>query len=57
MTDEHTKGSINRARGNLVEGFGRLTGSRRMQVKGKARQAQGDAQHGLGKIQNAIRRP
>lgn len=57
MTDEHSKGSINKAQGKLLAGLGKLTGNRTMQAKGKAKQAQGDAQHGLGKIQDAIRRP
>lgn len=57
MTDQHTKGSVNKTQGKLVEGFGKLTGDRRMQAKGKAKQVQGEAQLGLGKIQDAIRRP
>lgn len=57
MTDEHTKGTANKAQGKVEEELGKLTGDRRQQAKGKARQVQGSAQQGLGKIQDAVRRP
>jgi uncharacterized protein YjbJ (UPF0337 family) len=57
MTDQHTKGAINKAQGEVEEGLGKLTGDRRQQAKGKARQVQGSAQQGLGHIQDAVRRP
>lgn len=56
MTDEHTKGTANKAQGKVEEELGKLTGDRRQQAKGKARQVQGSAQQGLGKIQDAVRR-
>lgn len=57
MTDQHTKGAINKAEGKVEEGVGKLTGDRKMQAKGKAKQVQGSAQQGLGHIQDAIKRP
>jgi uncharacterized protein YjbJ (UPF0337 family) len=57
MTDQHTKGAINKAKGEVEEGLGKLTGDRKQQAKGKAKQVQGSAQQGLGHIQDAVRRP
>jgi uncharacterized protein YjbJ (UPF0337 family) len=56
MTDQHTKGAINKAKGEVEEGLGKLTGDRQQQAKGKAKQVQGSAQQGLGNIQAAVRR-
>jgi uncharacterized protein YjbJ (UPF0337 family) len=57
MTEQHTKGTISKARGKLESWFGSLTGNRKTQVKGKARQVQGSAQEGLGDVQDAIQAP
>jgi len=57
MSDEHTKGAISTAEGKVEEGLGKLTGDREAQVHGKAKQAQGAAQKGLGDVQDAIREP
>ena len=56
MTDEHTKGTVSKAKGRVEEGLGKLTGSRQQQAKGKAKQVQGSVQHGLGDVQDAVRR-
>ena len=56
MTDEHTKGAISKAKGKVEEVAGKLTGNRRQEAKGKARQVQGAAQQGLGDIGDAVRR-
>jgi uncharacterized protein YjbJ (UPF0337 family) len=56
MTDQDTKGAISKATGKVEEGLGKLTGDRREQAKGKAKQLQGSAQRGLGQIQDAARR-
>jgi uncharacterized protein YjbJ (UPF0337 family) len=57
MTDLNTKGATNKAKGQIEEGLGKLTGDRHEEAKGKAKQVQGSAQQGLGDIQNAVRRP
>jgi uncharacterized protein YjbJ (UPF0337 family) len=57
MSEEHTKGTLNKAQGKVIEGYGKLTGNRRDQARGKARQVQGDAQQRLGSIADAVRRP
>ena len=56
MTDQDTKGAISKATGKVEEGLGRLTGDRHEQAKGKVRQVQSSAQHGLGRIQDTVRR-
>lgn len=56
MTDLRTKGTVNKVKGKVEEGLGKLTGDREQQAKGKARQIQGSAQQGLGDIQDAVRR-
>ena len=57
MSDEHVKGTLNKARGKAEEGLGKVTGNKQEQVRGKARQVQGSAQHGLGDIEDAVRKP
>jgi uncharacterized protein YjbJ (UPF0337 family) len=57
MADLHAKGAVNKAKGQVYEGYGKLTGDRREQVKGKLKQAQGTAQENLGDLQDAGRRP
>ena len=56
MTDEHLKGTLNKARGTVEDGLGKVTGDKAAQVRGKVRQVQGSAQEGLGNIDSAIRR-
>lgn len=57
MSDEQAKGTLNKAQGRVVEGYGKLTGNRREQVRGKAKQVQGDAQLRLGSLKDTVRRP
>ena len=55
MTDEHVQGTLNKTRGKIEEGLGKLTGNKQEQVRGKVRQVQGEAQMGLGVVQDAFR--
>ena len=57
MRDEHVKGTLSKARGKGEEGLGKVTGNKQEQGRSKARQVQGNAQHGLGDIQDAVRKP
>ena len=57
MTNLHAKGATNRAKGQVEEGLGKLTGNRHEEAKGKVKQVQGSAQQGLGDLQDATRRP
>jgi len=39
MTDEHVKGTVNRARGKVEEGLGKVAGSKQDQVRPARRRA------------------
>jgi uncharacterized protein YjbJ (UPF0337 family) len=56
MTDEHAKGALSKARGTVEEGLGKVTGDKKTEATGKARQVKGDAQGVLGDVQDAVRR-
>ena len=57
MTDLHAEGATNKAKGQVEEGLGKLTGDRRQEAKGKVEQVEGRAQQSLADIQNADRKP
>ena len=57
MTDLHAEGATNKAKGQIEEGLGKLTGDRRQEAKGKVKQAEGRVQQGLGDLQDARRQP
>ena len=57
MTDLRAKGATNKAKGQVEEGLGKLTGDRRQEAKGKVKQVEGRAQQSLADIQNADRKP
>jgi uncharacterized protein YjbJ (UPF0337 family) len=57
MTDLHAKGTTNKAKGQIEEGLGKLTGDRREEAKGKVKQVEGSAQQSVADIQNAGRNP
>jgi uncharacterized protein YjbJ (UPF0337 family) len=48
MTDDRISGSAKNIGGQVEEGFGRLTGDERMQLEGRARQAEGTLQDVYG---------
>jgi len=56
MTSQRSQGAINTVRGRIEQAVGWLTGNRRQEIGGKVREAQGSAQHGLGDVQDAIRK-
>jgi uncharacterized protein YjbJ (UPF0337 family) len=57
MTDLRLKGAANKVTGNVQAGLGKMTGDRRLELKGKIKQAQGSAQQGLADFENASRQP
>jgi uncharacterized protein YjbJ (UPF0337 family) len=57
MTDLRAKGAANKAKGQVEEGLGKLTGDRREEAKGKVKRAQGSVQQSLANVQDAGRRP
>lgn len=56
MAGQHLKGAISTAQGNVKDVAGRLTGNKRLEVKGKAQKAQGKVQGKLGDVGDAIAR-
>lgn len=56
MSDEQTKGAINKATGSVEETVGKLTGDKESELHGKAKQVQGEAQKALGGLQDALKR-
>ena len=56
MTDLHATGATNKAKGQVEEGLGKLTGDRHQEAKGKVKQVQGSAQQGLANAQDAVRK-
>ena len=56
MNEQHTKGTLAKIRGRIEEALGRLTGNRRQQVRGVARQVEGDVRLGVGDAQDAVKR-
>jgi uncharacterized protein YjbJ (UPF0337 family) len=57
MPDLRAKGATNKAKGQVEEGLGKLTGDRRQETKGKVKQVQGSAQQSVADIQDAGKRP
>jgi uncharacterized protein YjbJ (UPF0337 family) len=56
MTDERTKGAINKAAGKVEEGLGKLTGNKKQELHGKVKQVQGAGQEALGDIEGAAKK-
>jgi uncharacterized protein YjbJ (UPF0337 family) len=56
MNEQHAKGTLARIRGRIEEALGRLTGNRRQQVGGVAHQVEGDVRHGIGDVQETVKR-
>ena len=52
MTDDRLSGSAKNIGGQVEEGFGRLTGDERMQLEGRARQAEGALQDVYGQAKD-----
>jgi uncharacterized protein YjbJ (UPF0337 family) len=57
MSTEHTKGTVSKVKGKLEQAVGKVTGKKELEAKGTLRQVQGDAQKGLGDVQDAVRKP
>jgi uncharacterized protein YjbJ (UPF0337 family) len=56
MTEQRSRGAVNTVRGRIEQAVGWLTGNRRQEMTGKVHEAQGSAQHGLGDLQDAVRK-
>jgi uncharacterized protein YjbJ (UPF0337 family) len=54
MASQHTKGTINVAEGIVRKNIGKLTGNKKLEVKGEVQQVQGKAQKGVGTVQGVV---
>lgn len=55
MHKDEVKGAANKAKGQVKEAAGKMTGDRKMQAEGKADQAKGEFQKTAGKVKDAAR--
>ena len=55
MDEDRTKGAAKKVGGEIKEGVGHATGNRDMEADGKADQAEGSVQKGVGKAKDALR--
>jgi uncharacterized protein YjbJ (UPF0337 family) len=53
-TDDEMKGKLNRAKGNIKQEIGKMTGDERLHDEGVADEAAGDVQEGVGKAKRKI---
>jgi uncharacterized protein YjbJ (UPF0337 family) len=54
-TSDHIKGKANEVVGNVKQGIGKITGSEKLQVKGKIQELKGEGQETLGKAKDAVK--
>lgn len=56
MVDQNRiDGALDKAKGNIKEGFGKLTGDEKLQAEGKADKAKGAAESAVGGVKDAVR--
>ena len=55
MTDEHVKGAVSTAKGDIKEGVGKLADDPGLEAEGKVEHVKGTVQKGLGNVQEAAR--
>ncbi len=54
MTDARIKGAISTGKGTLDEGVGKVTGNKKLEVKGKLERVQGKAQTSVGDVKARV---
>ncbi len=57
MTDEHTKGTSTKAKGEIEETAGKVTGNKEQEAHGQVKQVEGEAQKAAADIQDAVQNP
>jgi uncharacterized protein YjbJ (UPF0337 family) len=55
MDRDREKGMLNKAKGSLKKGLGRLTGDRKTQVEGHVDRAKGEVQNTVGGVKDSLR--
>lgn len=52
--DQKTEGTMDKLKGKVQEGVGKVTGDQEEEAKGKGTQAKGSVRHGVGDVQDAL---
>jgi uncharacterized protein YjbJ (UPF0337 family) len=55
MDRDRGKGLLNKAKGSLKKGFGRLTGDRKIEAEGHLDKAKGEVQNTVGGVKDSLR--
>ena len=55
MDKEHIRGAADKAKGNIKDAAGKLTGDKKMQAEGKLDKAKGAAHQAAGDVKDGIR--
>lgn len=56
MDKEHLKGEAKKAEGHIKDGFGKLTGDRKLQAEGKLDKFEGEIRKKVGDVKGAVRK-
>ena len=55
-TTDKIKGVANEAMGNVKQGVGKATGSRKLEAEGKVQELKGEAQQAKGEIKESVKK-
>ena len=56
MDREHVEGAADKAKGEIKDAAGKVTGDKKMQTEGKLDKAKGDAHNLAGDLKDAVRK-
>jgi uncharacterized protein YjbJ (UPF0337 family) len=56
MDKEHLKGEAKKAEGHIKDGFGKLTGDRKLQAEGKLAKVEGEIRKKVGDVKDPVRK-
>jgi len=55
MKQEHVKGNVDKAKGNVKEALGKATGNERLGAEGRADQMSGAVKKKIGDVKDAVK--
>jgi len=56
MDKEHLKGEAKKAEGHIKDGFGKLTGDRKLQAEGKLAKVEGEIRKKVSDVKDSVRK-
>ena len=56
MDKEHLKGEAKKAEGHIKDGFGKLTGDRKLQAEGLLAKVEGEIRKKVGDVKDSVRK-